>query len=271
MTYYILYFGLCMVMAWIGTAFLGFAVMSHPLFGVGALGGFGGVAYFGMLCCRETGSVNRNRMASQRQDSEFRSCIACGEPFDGGKDGTAYHLMNNHEHVGTASVHHMPDCLANGLELLVEQIQESKAWDIRIVNRIGRETYRYDMDAKDGFWFVVANDDTVNRWVLGFMRQYVENDGLALVKFGGTDERGESGVVYDRIPVLLPVTSNIVKAAVAGDKGLAERRKKARARMRRSLSVRFGDRQQCGIMSTYARDTALTARLEPVRAGVPAV
>ena len=270
MTYAMLYLGLCMAMVAIGAVCLGFAVMSHPLVIVGAIGGFGGAAYFGMLSRRESGSVNRNRMASHRQAAEFQSCIACGEPF-GGDDGTAYYLMKRDERLGTASIHHRTDCLANGLELLVEQIQESKAWDLTTVTRIGRETYRYDMDAEDGFWFVVANDDTVNRRTLGFLRRYVENYGIVLVKFGGTDDRGESGRIYDRIPVLLSITSDIVKAAVAGDVDYAERRKAARTKMRRSLSVRCGDRQQCGIMSTYARDTALTARLEPVRAGVPAV
>ena len=222
MTYAMLYLGLCMAMVAIGAVCFGFALMTHPLFVIGAIGSCVGAVYFAMLFGKESGAVNRNRMASQRRYAEFRSCIACRGPFSDGEDGMAYHLMNNYEHLGTVSVHNMPDCLTDGLELLMEQIQEAKAWNIRIVNRIGREKYRYDMDAEDGFWFVAANGDTVNRWTLGFLRRYVENYGIVLVKFGGTDDRGENGRTYDRIPVLLPITSDIVKAAVAGDVDYAE-------------------------------------------------
>ena len=186
--------------------------------------------------------------------------MACGEPFDGGNGGTTYHLMKNYDYLGTASVHHRPDCLAAGLVMLEENASEADAPYIRAVHRIGGETFRYDMIVDDGFAFELSNDDTVNRWTLDFLRWYVENDGFALVKFGGTDERGESGREYDRIPMLLPVTTDIVKAAAGMDPAYAERRREARAKMRRSLSVRCGEHQQCVIMSQYARDTALTAK-----------
>ena len=61
---------------------------------------------------------------------------------------------------------------------------------------------------------------------------------------------------------MLPVSSDIVKAAISGDEGYAERRKAARTNMRRNLAVRSGDIQQGRIMAQYARDTALTAKAE---------
>ena len=218
------------------------------------------IIYTGRALAQYTPILNRDSMATRHQDAEFRPCVACGEPFDGGNGGTAHHLMKNYDYLGTASVHHRPDCLTAGLVMVEENASEANAHYIRAVHRIGGETFRYDMIVDGGFGFELSNDNKVNRWTLDFLRWYVENDGLVLVKFGGTDNRGESGRQYDRIPMLLPVTTDIVKDAVSNDDSYAKRRREARAKMRRSLSMRCGEHQQCMIMSQYARDTALTAR-----------
>ena len=255
---------LFLVMLTLSMILLGFTPVGHPLIAVGAAGCLCGSAYFGVLLRREDGTVNRNRMALQRRDSEFRPCNACREPFVDREDGTAYHIMNGSEHIGTMSMHHRPDCLAAGLVMLEENASEADAKYVRAVHRIGGETFQYDAVIDDIFWFEYSYGERANRWTLTFLRRYVKNGGLALVKFGGTDNRGESGREYDSIPVLLPVTSDIVKDAVSRDDSYAKRLREARTKMGRDLAIRCGAIQQCRIMATYARETALTATIGSV-------
>ena len=240
---------------------LGF-VLVHPLMAVGAAGCICGCVYFWILIDRENGAVNRNRMASQRRDSEFRRCNACMGPFGDREDGTACHIMNDHEHIGMVSMHHGQDCLAAGLGMLEKNASETNAKYVRAVHRIGGEAFQYDAVIDDGFWFEYSYEEKANRWTLAFLRRYVKNGGLTLVKFGGTDDPGESGRKYDSIPVLLPVTSDIVKDAVSRDDSYAKRLREARTKMEGDLAIRCGAIQQGMIMATYARETALTARID---------
>ena len=185
-----LYSLLCAIMLISGIVGLVHAIVIYPPVGVVAAGCFCGFVYFGRLYGRETEAVHRNRMIAQWQDVEFRSCIACGGPFDGRDDGTAYHLMTTHEHMGTMSVHHGPVCIVAGLDVLKENALDAGADSIRAVHRIGGETFQYDMFIKNGFYLEYVCENQENPWTQSFLRLYVDNDGLALVKFGGTDERG---------------------------------------------------------------------------------
>ena len=219
-----------------------------------------GIIYAGWSLSQYTPILNRDRMATRHRVSEFQSCVACGKTFKDGEDGSAFHLMKNYDHLGTASVHHRHDCLVTGSGRLDEQISESNAAFLRVVHRTGGKTFLYDMIVDGGFGLELAYDKPANQWTVGFLRQYIDNDGIVLVKFGGTDERGESGREYDRIPMLLPVTSSIVKVAVAEDENYVKRRAAAKTKMRRDMTVRDNKDQRRVIMSQYARDTALTAK-----------
>lgn len=256
---------LFMIMLSLSLVLPGFVFVVHPLMAVGAVGCFCGCVYFGILFNREDEAVNQNRMVSQRRDSEFRLCNACREPFGDREDGTAYHIMTIDEHMGTMSMHHRLACVASGLDILAEQSVEADAKCVRAVHRIGGETFQYDAVINDKFWFECSyEEEKTNRLTLAFLRRYVENGGLALVKFGGTDNRGESGRTYDNIPVLLPVTSDIVKDAVSNDDSYAKRLREARTKMDRALAIRSGASQQCRIMDRYAWETALTATIGSV-------
>ena len=247
--------------ACLGIVFLLLAVSVTYLLAVGAVACFCCCAYFGLLLHKEDAPVNSDRKTAQRRAAGFQPCIACGGRFDGDTDGTEYHIKIKREFIGIVSMHHKPACVIASHELLNEQIDDSGIDGARVISRNRDALFQYDMILDCHFAFEVSCDDKVNQQTFAFLRWYADNSSLVLVKFGGTDERGKSGRKYDRVPFLLPVTSDIVKSAVAEDESYAKRRAAAKARMRRSLSVCSNDIQQCRIMSQYARDTALTATI----------
>ena len=147
-----------------------------------------GIIYVIWSLFQYTPILNRDRMATRHRGSEFQSCVACGKTFKDGEDGSAFHLMKNYDYLGTASVHHRHDCLVTGPGRLDEQISESNAAFLRVVHRTGGKTFLYDMIVDGGFGLELAYEEHANQWTVGFLRQYIDNDGIVLVKFGGTDE-----------------------------------------------------------------------------------
>ena len=246
-----------------GFGALGYAFADNFLVVVaGGLGCVGGIACLLILVGRETGAVNRNRMAARRRGAEFRSCNVCGEPFGDGEDGTAYHIMQKNKHMGTVSLHHGPDCMASGLDLLAEQAADAGAPYVRAVHRLGSRTFMYDATVKSDFGFEVENGNRANRWTLEFLRQFSDYRDLIFVRFAGPKAKMAGQRCHD-IPILLLTEAAVVQDAVCRDLGYAARVRHNQMKMRRSLAVCRDGVQQCKIMARYAMAAMLTARTVP--------